>query len=355
LEKKRMFIARSTLAVVFFCVLLAGAAKTTLAQELYGVGDRVEWNIGDIWYPGTIYNAQGGRFQIERDGYGRTSDWVTAPALRRLPGTVAVPPVQPAPAPRPTPPVPGTIPGNYKIGDRVEWSIGDIWYAGTIYNEQGGQYQVNRDQYGRARELTTDLRRLSRPKPEQPLTGAAGAGPFKNGERVEVNLGGMWYRGNVGLADIDNDRYVVDREIAGGQRDQTVASAQLRRLAVVNEKPRVQLPAAVPAGLYECQLYMAGGTVGRLRIVSGGTYSGLTAPNAASAGPQGRFTYDQATGNINWIGGLQGLPYSPLSSALQSNPLTPQANGGATPFIVVNYQIKPGGAVNSMSCSRIGQ
>jgi hypothetical protein len=112
------------------------------------------------------------------------------------------------------------------------------------------------------------------------------------------------------------------------------------------------LPPTVPAGLYNCQLYLAASAnVGRLRILAGGAYTGLS---TSGSGPQGRFTYDQSTGKIDWGAALQGFPYLLQSSQLQSNPRTPAANGGATPFIVVHYQIRPGGNVNSMSCVRMG-
>jgi hypothetical protein len=45
---------------------------------------------------------------------------------------------------------------------------------------------------------------------------------------VEVNIKGIWYRGNIGVADIDIDRYVIDRDNVQG--DELVTGAQIRRL-----------------------------------------------------------------------------------------------------------------------------
>jgi tRNA nucleotidyltransferase (CCA-adding enzyme) len=52
--------------------------------------------------------------------------------------------------------------------------------------------------------------------------------PFRRGERVEVNLKGVWYRGTIGIADIDIDVYVVDRDHTPG--DEMVSGAQIRRV-----------------------------------------------------------------------------------------------------------------------------
>jgi hypothetical protein len=229
----------------------------------------------------------------------------------------------------------------------VEWKIGDSWFAGTIYEAQGGQYRVNRDNYGRATEWTTALRRPAQRRAEAALTAAGVGAPFRNGERVEVNVGGAWVRGNVGIGEPASNRYVIDRENAAGNapRDQVVTSAQLRRLSVVEEKAtRAPLPQAVPQGVYECQLYLANSTtVGRLRILPGGAYTGLS---TSGTGQQGRYSYDPATGKIDWAGGLQGFSYVLQGSALESN--------GGTPFISVHYQLRAGGSINSMSCVRAG-
>jgi hypothetical protein len=324
-----------------------------LTQDSYRVGDRVEWNLGDIWYKGTIYNVQGDRYQVERDGYGRASELIRAADLRRLPETTAVPPARNA-----TPQVaPNAVQGRFKIGDRVEWNIGDGWYAGTVYREQNGQYQINRDQYGRGSEWTTTIRSPLQPKSEQPMTGSAAGAPFYNGERIEVNIGGAWHRANIGVADNVNDRYIVDREspLGSARADETVASAQIRRLGpATGTTARAPLPRRVPEGLYECQLFLTnGGFVGRLRILPGDAYQGLS---TTGGGPQSRFSYDPATGKIDWVGGLQGFSFPIQGSALESNPLTPAtvANGAGSPSIVIHYQLRAGGSINSISCVRTG-
>jgi hypothetical protein len=280
---------------------------------------------------------------------------VTAADLRRLPAGVAAPAAQPANPPATSsrvapdaPPNAGVAQSAFAVGDRVEWDIGDIWFAGTIYGEQAGQYRVNRDQYGRATEWTTAVRRLAQPRAEAALTGAGVGAPFENGERVEVNVAGTWVPGNVGIGDPATDRYVIDRENPAGNapRDQVVTSGQLRRLSLVAEKgPRARLPQSIPEGVYECQLYLASSaTVGRLRILPGGTYTGLS---TSGIGEQGRYSYDPATGKIDWAGGLRGFSYTLKGSALESN--------GKGPFIAIHYQLREGGSINSMSCVRTAQ
>lgn len=336
---------------VLLCVVAVAMTRAAAAQETYKVGDRVEWNIGDIWYKGTVYNVEGGRFQIDRDGYGRAREMVNPSDLRRLGGAAVPPAAQPAnPAETPTRPAATgsrdatATEGGFVLGDRVEWNIGDTWFAGTIYGVQPGQYRVNRDGYGRATEWTNAVRPLTQ-RAEAAVTGAGVGAPFRNGERVEVNVAGNWVRGNVGIGDPSSDRYVIDRENPAGNmpRDQVVTSAQVRRLTPVADKsPRARLPESIPEGVYECQLYLANSaTVGRLRILPGGAYTGLS---TSGTGQQGRYAYDAATGKIDWAGGLQGFSYPLQASALESN--------GGAPFITIHYRLREGGSINSMSCVR---
>jgi hypothetical protein len=88
--------------------------------------------------------------------------------------------------------------------------------------------------------------------------------------------------------------------------------------------------------------------LGRLRILDGGTYLGLS---TNGAGPRGRYTYDGASGAIEWAGGLKGFRY-PVQSSMLQRPNTPRANASAAPFIVIHYQLRAGGNINSMSCVR---
>jgi hypothetical protein len=350
-----VYLIRSACIVVLLSIVsLAPAASLAAAQETYKVGDRVEWNLGDIWFKGTVYNVDAEGYQIERDGYGRAREKVTAADLRRLPGAVGPPaaqPVDPAPARVAAPAAPPTAAvtrSAMAVGDRVEWNIGDMWFAGTIYAEQAGQYRVNRDQYGRATEWTTAVRRLTQRRAEAALTAGGVGAPFRNGERVEVNVAGTWMRGNVGTGDPASNRYVIDRENPAGDapRDMVVTSSQVRRLsAIAATASRAPLPQSIPEGEYQCQLYLANSaTVGRLRILPGGVYTGLS---TSGTGQPGRYAYDPATGKIDWGRGLLGFSYTLQGSAVESN--------GGPPFITVHYQIREGGSINSMSCVRAGR
>lgn len=131
------------------------------------------WTIGGIPFDGTIYNVSGGRFQIERDGYGRTSDWVNPSDIRPVtaasaaapapaPAPAQLPLPAPAPAPVPAAPNPTPTPDAFRVGDRVVWTIGGIAFDGTIYNAAGGRFQVERDGYGRTSDWVnaTELRHI---------------------------------------------------------------------------------------------------------------------------------------------------------------------------------------------------
>jgi hypothetical protein len=84
-----MFATRLTCALALFCTITMSAPTTASGQEAYRIGDRVEWTLGGIAYPSTVYNVQGDRYQVERDGYGRAVEWVLSADLRRLPGAPA--------------------------------------------------------------------------------------------------------------------------------------------------------------------------------------------------------------------------------------------------------------------------
>ena len=95
----------------------------------------------------------------------------------------------------------------------------------------------------------------------------------------------------MGGGDPQSDRYVVDRENAGDVSGVTARASQLRKLVPVPANvPRAALPRTIPTGLYECQLYLANGaTMGRLRILNGNSYTGLS---SNGDGPASRFAYD---------------------------------------------------------------
>jgi hypothetical protein len=333
--------------------LSQAARAQTSGSAPYRVGDRVEWNIGEIWYKGTIYNAQDGQYQVERDGYGRAREWVTAANLKHL-----TPPRAEAP---PAPPQGGAaIQRSYRVGDRVEWKIGEIWYKGAIYNAQDDQYQVERDGYGRAREWVTpaDLRRLA-PERAQATTRAAdaqqsargGAAPavagsrYRPGDRVEINVDGTWYAASV--ASVQDDRYRVQRDdhtFGVSSTGEWVSPARLRPLVTkpAASRPVAGLPNAVPAGLYSCTLFGSGNTAGKLRILNGTTSSGVT-PDGG--GPQHQFTYDPASGVITWAGGLQIFSWT-----VEQASYGPDAKG--VPNINLHYRLRAGGNLNSMGCRR---
>jgi hypothetical protein len=136
------------------------------AQGAYRVGDRVAWNLGGIEFAGTIYAANGGRYRIDRDGYGRASEWVPTTDLRRLPQAAAAA-AAPAAASR------------YGPGDRVEVYAEGGWRAATGSRASNGRYWLVRDDraYGVSSSETPvgeDVLRplVTRPTPAAPPNGA---------------------------------------------------------------------------------------------------------------------------------------------------------------------------------------
>jgi hypothetical protein len=188
--------------------------QAAAAQAGFRLGDRVSWEIGGITFPGTIYNVDGDRFQVDRDGYGRASEWVTASELTRLAPPPPQAPAQGAAQRSVQRAAPATA-SRFRPGDRVEVNTGGRWSRATVVQAENGRYRVSRDD--NAFGVTTSEEWI----PEARL-------------RAFV------------------DTPAPARPAAGA------------------------LPGAVPTGVYSCLLY-GGGQIGKLRILGAGVSSGVTA------------------------------------------------------------------------------
>jgi len=268
---------------------------------------------------------------------------------KAAPPVPAAAPATAAPVAAPTPARPAAG-GRFVVGDRVDMLVGEIWYPGVIYDERGGHYAVNRDNYGRARFDDGEVRREQRPV----LMRAARPDNFalENGQRVQVEHGGVSYSGNIGTHEAGTNIYFVDRanDNAGvSVTGEDVLGANIRRLfpaPAPDVRPAMAPPPSVSPGVYLCTT--AGKnmtTIGRLRILGPGTYTGLT-PDGS--GPQGRYTYDSATGAIDFIGGIPNLKVARLSSSYQST------NIGKNE-IVLNYMVGAAGSVLQTYCLQDGR
>jgi EF hand len=196
----------------------ANATAEGAAPGEYRIGDRVMWDLGGIEYAGTIYSAEAGKYQIERDGYGRAREWVSPTELRRLSRAATPNGAQRQPAAGPA-----TVTTNNRFhpGDRVEMNIDGAWYAATVSNAVDARYHVVRDDrtFGVASSEEWIAENRLRPLASKP----AAAAP-----------------------------------------------------------PTGALPQALPAGLYTCMTYQTGGgaNVGKLRILGDGQSSGVTPDGA---------------------------------------------------------------------------
>lgn len=309
----------------------------------------------DGWLSGRELDACRCR-AADRDGNGK----VTWPEYYRSELQAAVAQLERAagltPAGEATRPASGTTPPSaFRPGDRVTADFGGVWYPGVVEAERDGRYNVSRDGYGPNGEWleASALRALPRQAAAQPQPAAeaptAAPSRFRLGERVEVHENGTWYPGTV--ASVRNDRYGVlrDDHAYGVASGESVGGDRLRPLAARPAPPPTAvagLPASVPTGRYVCTTYATyATTVGVIRVVGNGVYTGM---NAQGTGPQQRFSYDPGTGAIQWGGGrIPGLAWPVRASRYMTD-----TKGQGT--LVVHYQLREGGNVNSMSCSREG-
>jgi hypothetical protein len=174
-------------------------------------------------------------------------------------------------------------------------------------------------------------------------------GRFGPGDRVELYVDGTWYPATV-LSAMET-RYQLardDRTFGVASSDEWVSENRLRRYVAKGtaaRPPAGTLPSVIPRGVYTCVTYGTyNTTVGRLRILGDGVASGIT-PDGS--GPQRRFTYDPATGNIDWAGGLQVAGWT-----VERSLYAPETSGA--PNINLHYRLRAGGNLNSMYCKREG-
>lgn len=180
---------------------------------------------------------------------------------------------------------------------------------------------------------------------------AAAQSRFRPGDRVEVDVGGTWHPATV--ASVQNGRYAVHRDVDAygvSSSAQPVSADRLRPLVVrpaAAPRPAAgSLPSSIPAGRYVCTTYAGySTTLGVIRVVGDGAYTGM---NASGTGPRQRFAYDAGSGAVRWAGGrIPGLAWP-----VQDSRYAVDARGNG--FIVVHYQLRAGGNVDSMSCTREG-
>ena len=181
------------------------------------------------------------------------------------------------------------------------------------------------------------------------------AGSWRAGERVEVLVDGAWHRASVirmGTgAEAGQVRVTLDGYTYGTSDVRWVDAPGVRRLAAAPTPaaaPRQGSPGALPAGLYVCttsytsQTASSQMTLGRLRLRPDGSYTGLSSDGT---GAGGRYRYDPASGQVDWVDGLRGFSGFPTGTRVSRD-----ARGA--PLITVTYQVREGGSEYSMDCAR---
>jgi hypothetical protein len=179
----------------------------------------------------------------------------------------------------------------------------------------------------------------------------AQAKSYKIPDRVEVNYDGKWYKGTVyGVRDntykVMRDDYTSD--------DRWVTTADLRVLAEApHESPALtNAPRSIPTGHYTCNTLLSGFgassstgmTLGSIRVVGPGQYTGLT---KQGTGALSTFGYDPGTGAITWAGGkMQGF-----FGTVESSKVFLTQRG---PGIGVVYRVRAGGNRMNLDCERDG-
>jgi hypothetical protein len=119
----------------------------------------------------------------------------------------------------------------------------------------------------------------------------------------------------------------------------------------ITTPPTSPPPRDVPAGSYVCATISAsfhggnptGATIGTLRVMSAGIYTGLT---TSGAGPKGRFDYDPSSGRIRWEGGsLKGF-----SGRLVDSRFDVDSRG--VPYFALVHRARDGGKLLDVLCRR---
>lgn len=167
--------------------------------------------------------------------------------------------------------------------------------------------------------------------------------PLKIPDRVLVNYDGTWYLGSIyamrdGKYKVMRDDYTSD--------DRWVTLAELKR-APVGERAKpanAALPANIPHGRYVCGTLLSGTmgtTIGEILIAGKGVYTGLV---KEGTGPKATFSYDPASGKIQWEGGrLAGFFGKVVESRYSLD------NRGKS-LIEVTYRVRDGGNLFVLSC-----
>ncbi|HEX2723939.1 MAG TPA: hypothetical protein VHM24_13570 [Gemmatimonadaceae bacterium] len=171
--------------------------------------------------------------------------------------------------------------------------------------------------------------------------------PLRIPDRVLVNYGGTWYPGSIYA--VKNGKYKVLRDDYSSD-DRWVTSAELKRPTLVAAtRPQMALPGSIPNGVYTCETILSGAmsggptamTIGKIGVVGKGVYTSLV---KEGTGSRAAFTYDPASGRIDWDGGkVAGFLGRVVKSSLAFDKR-------GKPVIQVTYTVREGGNLLDLSC-----
>jgi hypothetical protein len=159
---------------------------------------------------------------------------------------------------------------------------------------------------------------------------------------------GNWYPGSIYVA--RDGKYKVLRDnYTSDDRWFTIDDLKRAPIAVPAAPALAGLPASVSRGTYTCGTLLSGSvsgnqmgmTLGTITIADNGSYTGLA---KEGKGLPSRFSYDAATGRIDWKGGrLAGFFAMVVESSFSRD------NRGR-PLIRVTYRVREGGNLFTLEC-----
>jgi hypothetical protein len=288
---------RLILALTLFVGTTVGLAHPVRAQGSDDAATRAQARFRELdlnssgWLSGREIEACGCR-GFDEDGNGEITKaefyqgfMLAAYQQTQTQGQATAPQQERAPT-RQQPAAPAQAAGagqeGFKIPDRVEVYYEGRWQPGTIVQVQGDRYQVSRDGDLVLQNLwatAASLRRLAPPR------ATAGLSSFKEGDVVEVEWHGTWYKSTV--LEVRPEGYKINYIGWANTYDEVVGPARIRGTGGARRPAAGDGAAALTGEWFYASLTKADGSV--INFAAAGTILELRA--------DGTFMQNFATGS----------------------------------------------------------